>query len=339
MRALITGVTGQDGSYLAELLLDKGYEVFGLVRRTSAGPNEIVESLHRERGLRLIYGDLHDEASIVRALNIAQPDEVYNLASQSHVGVSFELPEDAWQINYHGAGRVITQALACNSRVRIYQASSSEMFGTTPPPQDESGPFAPVSPYAQAKLRAHQEYVQGYRQGHGAYICSGILFNHESPRRGRHFVTRKITISLAKIKCGLQDRLELGNLSSKRDWGYAKEYVIAMHQMLQQDQAEDFVIATGVQHSVREFVSAAAEVLDMPIRWEGKGESEIGKNEKGQVIISVNPKFFRAHEICDLVGNASKAARILGWSAKTTFEELVRMMAMADYATFTEARK
>src|SRR3989338_8040356 len=283
-RALITGVTGQDGSYLAEVLLDRGYDVYGLVRRTSGGPSDILEQLHRTRGLHFIYGDLHDVASLRRAMEIAKPDEVYNLASQSHVGVSFEVPEDAWEVNYLGAGRVITEALKANKATRIYQASSSEMFGTTPPPQNELSAFAPVSPYAQAKLRAHKEYVVGYREDKGAYVCSGILFNHESPRRDKHFVTRKISNSLAKIKLGLQERLELGNLDVKRDWGYAKEYVIAMHSMLQLEKAEDFVFATGVLHSVRDFVDAAAAALAIPLHWEGN----TGRNEKGEILVSVN---------------------------------------------------
>jgi len=330
-RALITGVTGQDGSYLSELLLERGYDVYGLVRRTSAGPSDILEHLHRKQGLHFIYGDLHDVASIRRAIEIAKPDEVYNLASQSHVGVSFELPADTWDVNYAGAGHVITEALKAKGDVRIYQASSSEMFGTTPPPQNESSVFAPVSPYAQAKLRAHEEFVVGLRESQNAYVCSGIFFNHESPRRGKHFVTRKISVSLAKIKLGLQDRLELGNLNADRDWGYAKEYVEAMHAMLQQGAPEDFVIATGVPHTVREFVDAAASALGMSIHWEGDGEKEIGRNEKGDVVVSVNPKFFRAKEVNNLVGDASKAKRILGWEPRITFEGLVGMMAKADY--------
>ncbi len=336
--ALITGVTGQDGSYLSELLLDKGYEVYGLVRRTSGGPSDILERLHRERGLKFIYGDLHDAASVRRAIEIATPDEVYNLASQSHIAVSFECPEDTWDINCTGAGYVITEALKANKNMRIYQASSSEMFGTTPPPQDESSLFVPVSPYAQAKVRAHQEYVVKNRQDVGAYVCSGILFNHESPRRGKHFVTRKITVSLAKIKLGLQDCLELGNLNAKRDWGYAKEYVTAMHSMLQLNAPEDFVVATGVQHTVREFVETAASVLGIPIRWEGSGENEIGRDASGKVIVRVNPKFFRAHEVNDLVGNASKAKRVLGWEPRITFSELVSMMVKYDYDTLSGPR-
>ncbi len=330
-RALITGVTGQDGSYLAELLLDKGYDVYGLVRRTSAGPSELLERLHRERGLTFIHGDLHDSESLKRAVSIARPDELYNLASQSHVGVSFELPDDAWEINYLGAGRVITEALAANTSLRVYQASSSEMFGTAPAPQNELSPFLPVSPYGEAKLRAHRDFVVENRDKNGAYVCSGILFNHESPRRGKHFVTRKITVSLAKIKLGLQDRLELGNLATRRDWGYAKEYVVAMHSMLQQSTAEDFVIATGIQHAVRDFVDAAAAVLEIPLTWEGEGMDEVGRDAQGKVVVSVNSKFFRPKELGGLVGDATKAKKILGWRPHVSFAELVRLMTRADF--------
>lgn len=330
-RAFITGVTGQDGSYLAELLLDKGYQVFGLVRETSSNPSELLKLLCDQKGLRLLNGDLHDRESLMQVVATAQPDEVYNLASQSHVGVSFDAPDDTWEVNYVGAGRVITAALAANGSVRIYQASSSEMFGAAPPPQSEVSEFLPVSPYGEAKLRAHKEFVVENREKHGAYVCSGFLFNHESPRRGKHFVTRKITVSLAKIKLGLQDRLELGNLDTRRDWGYAKEYVVAMHAMLQMDKPEDFVIATGVQHSVRDFVDAAAAELGMSMQWEGKGEAEVGRNSRGEVIVSVNPRFFRPQELSDLVGDASKAKDVLGWKPMVTFRELVSIMTSADY--------
>ena len=222
-RALITGITGQDGSYLAELLLDKGYEVFGFMRRSSTEPLLRIEKLVLDKRINLINGDLRDKAAIVRAVVEAQPHEIYNLAAQSDVGISFRCPEETWEINYHGLGRLVNTVLESKLSPKIYQASTSEMFGETPPPQNESSLFQPVSPYAKAKLRAHEDYVVGYREKHGLFICSGILFNHESPRRGKHFVTRKITHSLAKIKLGLQECLELGNLEAKRDWGHAKD--------------------------------------------------------------------------------------------------------------------
>jgi len=330
-KALITGITGQDGSYLAELLLEKGYEVSGLVRRSSNDPLERILALHLGHKIKLLHGSLRDLNAVTRVMEKVRPDEVYNLAAQSHVGISFECPEETEDINYYGVGRVVIEALKVNPQVRIYQASTSEMFGSSPPPQNEKTPFNPVSPYAKAKLRAHEDYVVGYRELHGAHVSSGILFNHESPRRGKNFVTRKITHSLAKIKLGLQDTLELGNLSAKRDWGYAKEYVEAMYEMLQQENPDDFVIATGEQHTVREFVDAAANALDITVRWEGSGEQEIGRNEKGEVIVRVNPAFYRPREVHDLLGDPSKTLEKLGWSPKVRFSELVKMMAQADY--------
>jgi GDPmannose 4,6-dehydratase len=330
-RALITGVTGQDGSYLAESLAEKGYQVFGLLRRTSGGPPEWIEKLHSEKRLHLVHGNVRDLSAVHNALQEAQPDEIYNLAAQSHVGVSFTCPDETWEINYHGLGRVVHEAMEQNSAVRIYQASTSEMFGSTPPPQNEQSPFAPVSPYAEAKLRAHEDYVVGYREKHGLYIASGILFNHESPRRGKHFVTRKITHSLAKIKLGLQSVLELGNLSALRDWGHAKEYVEAMRLILQQEHPEDFVIATGVHHSVRDFVTAAARALDMPVHWKGEGENEVGVREDGTVLVRVNPEFYRPREVQNLRGDASKAKKLLNWEPKIQLEALVQEMVKADY--------
>ncbi len=334
--ALITGVTGQDGSYLAESLMQKGYAVYGLLRRSSAGPSELIESLHRQ-GMNLIYGDLRDIAAIKRALEEAQPDEIYNLAAQSHVGISFKVPEETWEINYHGLGRIVTEVSRQKPDAHIYQASTSEMFGSTPPPQNEGSPFNPVSPYAEAKLAAHRDYVEGYRERHGMYICSGILFNHESPRRGKHFVTRKITYSLAKMKLGLQDHLELGNLSARRDWGHAKEYVEAMQLMLSRPTPEDFVISTGRQHTVREFVDAAANVLGINIHWEGEAEKEVGLDENGKVLVKVNPEFYRPREVHDLLGDSSKAHRMLGWEPKMTFEELVEDMVTSDLDFLTKA--
>lgn len=330
-RALITGITGQDGIYLSELLLKKGYEVYGLMRRTSAGPPHIFDEHHMETGIKLIYGDIRDLSSVKRALAIAKPDEVYNLAAQSHVGVSFECPEETWEINYFGLGRIVVEAVAQNQDVKIYQASTSEMFGTTPPQQNENAAFAPVSPYAKSKLQAHKDYVVGYRERDQLFICSGILFNHESPHRGRHFVTRKVTHSLAKIKLGLQEALELGNLSAKRDWGHARDYVRAMHLMLSQETPEDFVIATGRQHTVRELVTCAAAVVGITITWEGEGESEIGRDQHGVVRVRVNPKFYRPNEVQDLQGDARKAKEKLGWTPTTTFEELIAEMVHADY--------
>lgn len=330
-RALITGLTGQDGTYLAELLLDRDYEVYGLMRRTSAGPSDLIENLHLDRGLHILHGDIRDVSAVTRAIEESQPDEIYNLAAQSHVGLSFKCPEETLEINYHGLGRIVIAAMERNPHVRIYQASTSEMFGSTPPPQNEESPFNPVSPYAEAKLRAHEDYVVGYRNRHNLFICSGILFNHESPRRGKQFVTRKVTYSLAKLKLGLQDRVELGNLSAKRDWGHARDYVQAMRLILAQDKPEDFVIATGIQHTVRELVSTAAAALDLSIRWEGEGENEVGLNADGQVIVAVNPEFYRPREVHDLLGDASKARNVLGWEPSISFEELIGEMTRADY--------
>ncbi len=327
-RALITGITGQDGSYLGELLLSKGYTVYGLVRRSSNDP--FVRLRHLKDQVRIVYGNLRDTGSLERALAEAKPDEIYNLAAQSDVGISFKCPEETEEINYYGVGRLVNAATRFNPKVRIYQASTSEMFGKTKPPQNESSPFQPVSPYGEAKLKAHEDYVVGYREKHGLYICSGFLFNHESPRRGEHFVTRKITISLAKIKLGLQDHLELGNLDAKRDWGFAGDYVELMWKMLQQKKPADYVIATGESHTVRDFVNAAAQALGMELRWSGKGLKEVAKNEKGKVIVKVNKDFYRPAEVDYLLGDSSKAEKLLKWKPKTSFSELVRIMAEAD---------
>lgn len=271
-KALITGITGQDGSYLAEQLVEKNYKVFGLLRRTSNDPTHRIEKLVLEKKIELIYGNLRDQASIERALQIAQPDEIYNLAAQSHVGISFECPDETWDINYHGVKRLVDAALAQNPKVKIYQASTSEMFGATPPPQNEQSPFQPVSPYAEAKTRAHNEFIKGYRESKGSFTCSGILFNHESPRRGSNFVTRKITISMAKMKLGKQEFIELGNLDAKRDWGFAGDYVDAMWRILQQEKPDDFVVGTGESHSVREFVELAAQECGFTISWTGQSK-------------------------------------------------------------------
>src|SRR3989344_1376783 len=329
--ALITGITGQDGSYLSEYLLSLGYDVWGLVRRTSLDPLMRLEHSLNQRGLHLIYGNLRDSASLSRALEESKPDEIYNLAAQSDVGISFKCPEETFEIDYFGLGRLVNEAMKIVPKARIYQASTSEMFGSTPPPQNERSPFRPVSPYGEAKLKAHEDFVVGYRERHSLFICSGILFNHESPRRGEHFVTRKISISLAKIKLGVQKSFALGNLEAKRDWGFADDYVRAMHLMLQQKKPDDYVIATGVAHTVREFVEAAARSLDMHISWSGSGLKEVGTDSSGNTIITVDKKFYRPREVNALRGDPSKAARKLKWKPEVTFEELVQMMTKTDY--------
>jgi GDPmannose 4,6-dehydratase len=330
-RALITGITGQDGSYLAEHLLGLGYEVWGLVRRTSLDPHMRIEHLTLPKRIKLIYGNLRDAATLREALKQSNPDEIYNLAAQSDVWVSFKCPDETMEINYHGLGRLVHEAMKHNPKVRIYQASTSEMFGKTRPPQNETSSFRPVSPYGEAKLRAHEEYVKGYRENNGLFICSGFLFNHESPRRGEHFVTRKITISLAKIKLGLQDSFALGNLEAKRDWGFAGDYVKAMHKMLQQKKPVDYVIATGISHTVRQFVEAVAETLGMPIHWNGKGLKEVGKTKNGRTVITISKEFYRPNEVHHLEGDSRKAQKKLGWKIETPFKNLVALMAHTDY--------
>jgi GDPmannose 4,6-dehydratase len=331
-RALITGLTGQDGSYLAEFLVKKGYLVYGLVRRTSTDPLARIEDFYRKNrdSLFLLNGDLRDSGAIERALIEAKPDEIYNLAAQSDVGISFSCPEETNEINYHGLGRLVHAAVKLAPKARIYQASTSEMFGASPSPQNEKTPFKPVSPYAESKYWAHIDYVVGYREKHNMFICSGILFNHESPRRGKHFVTRKITHSLAKVHLGLQKVLELGNLNSKRDWGYAGDYVEVMWRMLQEKKPQDFVIASGRQHTVREFVNAAAKELGMVITWKGKGVNEKGYDQNGELVVRVNPAFFRKNEVQDLLGDSRKARKLLKWDPKVSFEELVAMMVRSD---------
>jgi GDPmannose 4,6-dehydratase len=338
-RALITGITGQDGSYLAEFLLQKGYEVSGLVRRSSNDPLERILDLHLGHKIKLMHGSLRDLNAVRRVMEKVVPDEVYNLAAQSHVGISFECPEETEDINYYGVGRVVIEALKVNPQVHIYQASTSEMFGSSTPPQNEHTPFNPVSPYAKAKLRAHEDYVVGYREHHGAHISSGILFNHESPRRGKNFVTRKITHSLAKIKLGLQDSMELGNLDAKRDWGFAGDYVEAMWLMLQQETPEDYVIATGISHSVRDFFTSAASALGMIVTWEGTGTDEVAKDQDGKTILRINKEFYRPAEVSSLCGDSSKAKEKLHWQAETTFDELIHMMTETDLKELTARTK
>ncbi|MBZ9909340.1 GDP-mannose 4,6-dehydratase [Mesorhizobium sp. BR115XR7A] len=341
-KALITGVTGQDGSYLTELLISKGYEVHGLKRRTSLFNTDRIDHLYEgpevtDRKFMLHHGDLTDASSLVRVIESVAPDEIYNLAAQSHVAVSFEQPE--YTANSDGLGTLrILEAirnLRMQDKTRFYQASTSELYGLVQEtPQTERTPFYPRSPYAVAKLYAYWITVN-YREAYGIYACNGILFNHESPRRGETFVTRKITRALARIKLGVQRTLYLGNLDSLRDWGHAKDYVEMQWLMLQQHQAEDFVIATGVQYSVREFVEIAARHLGMPIRWEGKGVEERGYDENGNMVIAVDERYFRPAEVDTLLGDASKAREKLGWTPKITFEELVEEMVREDLSSAT----
>ncbi len=335
--ALITGVTGQDGAYLAELLLGKGYIVHGIKRRTSLINTDRIDHLYQdphEQHVRffLHHGDMTDSSSLIRIIQQTQPDEIYNLAAQSHVAVSFEEPEYTANSDALGVLRVLEaiRILGLEKKTRFYQASTSELYGLVQEtPQKETTPFYPRSPYAVAKLYGYW-IVVNYREAYGMYACNGILFNHESPIRGETFVTRKITRALARIKLGLQDRLYLGNLDAKRDWGHAKDYVEMQWLMLQQEQPEDFVIATGVQYSVRDFINAAAEEIGIKIRWEGSGIDEIGIDVNGKTIISINPKYFRPTEVESLLGDASKAKQKLGWTPKISFNELVSEMVRED---------
>ena len=335
--ALITGVTGQDGAYLAELLLDKGYEVHGIKRRSSlfntARIDHLFHDLHETgKPFYLHHGDMTDSSSLTRIIQKVQPDEIYNLAAQSHVAVSFEEPEYTANSDALGTLRVLEaiRILGLEKKTRFYQASTSELFGKVQEiPQKETTPFYPRSPYACAKLYAYWITVN-YREAYGMYACNGILFNHESPVRGETFVTRKITRALARIKLGLQDCLYLGNLDAKRDWGHAKDYVEMQWLMLQQDQPEDFVIATGEQQSVRDFVNAAADELGMKIRWEGAGVEEKGYSEKGSCVVAVDARYFRPTEVETLLGDPSKAKNKLGWVPKDTFKELVAEMVRED---------
>lgn len=335
--ALITGVTGQDGSYLAELLLSKGYEVHGIKRRSSLFNTDRIDHLYQDphevgRKFVLHYGDMTDSSSLVRIIQQVQPDEIYNLAAQSHVAVSFEEPEYTANSDALGALRILEaiRILKLEKKTRFYQASTSELYGLVQEiPQKETTPFYPRSPYAVAKLYAYWITVN-YREAYGMYACNGILFNHESPVRGETFVTRKITRALARIKLGLQDCLFLGNLDAKRDWGHAKDYVEMQWLMLQQDVAEDFVIATGVQYSVREFVNAAAKEIGLVIRWQGEGVEEKGFDASGKCVVAVDPRYFRPTEVETLLGDASKAKDKLGWTPKITFDELVSEMMRED---------
>ena len=336
--ALITGTTGQDGSYLAEFLLEKGYVVHGLKRRSSLFNTDRIDHLYQDphevnRRFFLHHGDMTDSSSLTRIIQQVQPDEIYNLAAQSHVAVSFEEPEYTANSDALGALRVLEaiRILGLEKKTRFYQASTSELYGLVQEiPQKETTPFYPRSPYAVAKLYAYWITVN-YREAYGMYACNGILFNHESPRRGETFVTRKITRALARIKLGSQSCLYLGNLDARRDWGHAKDYIEMQWLMLQQDQAEDFVIATGVQYSVREFVDAAARELDMEIRWEGQGVDEKGFAANGACVVAVDPKYFRPTEVETLLGDASKAHAKLGWKPRISFAELVQEMVREDF--------
>ena len=345
-RALITGVTGQDGAYLAELLLNKGYEVHGIKRRASLFNTSRIDHLYqdpheRSRNFVLHHGDMTDSCSLIRIVQAVQPHEIYNLAAQSHVGVSFEEPEYTANTDGLGTLRLLEaiRMLKLTDRTRFYQASTSELYGMVQEiPQRETTPFYPRSPYAAAKLYAYWICVN-YREAYGMYACNGILFNHESPRRGETFVTRKITHGLARIAMGLQDCLYLGNLSSRRDWGHARDYVEMQWLMLQQDKPDDFVIATGMQYSVREFIDMAARELGLLLSWEGEGVRETAtvlfsavheKVRPGQVIVRVDPRYFRPTEVDTLLGDPSKAREKLGWTPRTSFADLVREMVESD---------
>jgi GDPmannose 4,6-dehydratase len=326
MRALITGITGQDGSYLAEFLLAKGYEVHGIKRRGSNLNTQRIDHIFNHPRLHLHYGDMTDSTNLIRLVNEIKPTEVYNLAAQSHVAVSFEMPE--YTANADAVGTLRLLEACMGKEIKFYQASTSEMFGSSLPPQSETTPFHPRSPYGAAKLYAHWMVVN-YREAYNMYACSGILFNHESPRRGETFVTRKIVQGLINVKNGKQKFLYLGNLHAKRDWGHAKDYVEAMWLMLQQDEPEDFVIATGQQHSVKDFVNAVAAKLDMDLAWAGKDKTEHAY-WNGRVVIALDQQYYRPTEVDSLCGDATKAKQKLGWVPKISFDELVSEMVEAE---------
>ena len=335
-KAIISGITGQDGSYLAELLLEKKYEVHGIIRRASTFNTKRVDHLYRdphERGVNffLHYGDMTDSSNMSRLIEKIDPDEIYNLAAQSHVKISFEVPEYTAETDALGTLRMLDAIKEAGIKTRFYQASTSELFGKAREfPQTELTPFYPRSPYAVAKLDAYW-IVVNYREAYNLYACNGILFNHESPRRGENFVTRKITRAAAAIKAGLQDCLYIGNLDAKRDWGYAPDFVNAMWLMLQQEKPDDYVIATGETHSVREFIEKSFGRLGMTLKWEGKGSDEKGINaENGKVIVSVDPKYYRPTEVEHLIGDPSKARKGLGWEPEVKFDRLVEIMTDAD---------
>ncbi|WP_129599753.1 GDP-mannose 4,6-dehydratase [Anaerophilus nitritogenes] len=328
-KALITGINGQDGSYLAELLLEKGYKVYGLMRRKSKVDFGNVK--HLKNDIEIIYGDMTDPISLINAMKISQADEVYNLAAQSFVATSWEQPIATAEIDGIGVTNMLEAIRTIKPEARFYQASTSEMFGLVQEiPQKETTPFYPRSPYGVAKLYGHW-ITKNYRESYGMFACSGILFNHESERRGKEFVTRKITDAVARIKLGLQDPLELGNMDAKRDWGHAKDYVKAMWLMLQQDEADDYVVATGETHKVREFVELAFKHVGIEVQWQGEGVDEIAIDKAtGKTVVSVNPKFFRPAEVDILLGSPKKAEEKLGWEREISFEELVKRMILSD---------
>lgn len=336
-KALITGITGQDGSYLAELLLEKDYEVHGIIRRSSSFNTgrimHIFQDPHEShKRLILHYGDLSDGSNISRLIEKIKPDEIYHLGAQSHVRVSFDIPEYTADVTGLGTLRILDAIKESGIKTKFYQASSSEMFGLVQEtPQKETTPFYPRSPYGCSKVFSFW-ITKNYRESYNIFACNGILFNHESPRRGETFVTRKITRGLARIKLGLDKKLYLGNLDAKRDWGYAKDYIEGMWLMLQQKEPDDFILATGETHSVRDFVEECAKILDMNLIWKGKGIEEVGIDKKtGKIIIEVDPKYFRPAEVDVLIGNADKAKKKLGWTPKTKFKELVKIMLDHDF--------
>ena len=335
-KALITGITGQDGSYLTELLLEKGYEVHGVIRRSSSFNTDRIDHLYKDahiNGVKLFlhYGDLSDSSNIARILEKIKPDEIYNLGAQSHVRVSFDVPEYTGDVVGLGTLRILDAIKEAGIKTKFYQASSSELYGKVQEvPQRETTPFYPRSPYAVAKLYSYWITVN-YRESYNIYACNGILFNHESPRRGETFVTRKITRGMARILAGKDDCLYMGNLDAKRDWGYAKDYVEGMWLMLQQKNPDDYVLATGEMHSVREFIEECARLLSIDLRWKGKGVKEVGYDFKTKKeLIRIDPKYFRPAEVEQLLGDPSKAKKILKWKPKTTFKQLVKLMLEAD---------
>ena len=337
-KALISGITGQDGSYLAEILLEKGYEIHGIIRRSSSFNRGRIDHLYIQntdlmnRRFFLHYGDVTDTSNLHRILEKAEPDEIYNLAAQSHVKVSFDMPEYTAQVDAVGTLRFLDAIRETGTKTKFYQASTSELYGKAQAvPQTEKTPFYPRSPYGVSKLFGYW-IVVNYREAYGLFACNGILFNHESPRRGEAFVTRKITIAAARVKLGLQPMLALGNLGAKRDWGYAPEYCEGMWMMLQQDVPDDYVLATGETHTVREFVDVTFRELGMPLAWEGEGANERGVDRaSGKALVVVDPRYYRPTEVELLIGDATKARKKLGWVPKTKFEDLVVMMAKADY--------
>lgn len=333
-KALVTGITGQDGSYLAELLLEKGYEVHGLIRRVSISTTARIDHLIQNNLVKLHEGDMSDSISIIRVIKEVEPDEIYNLAAQSHVQVSFDACEYTGNVDGLGVLRILeaVRMLGLTKKTRIYQASTSELYGKVEEcPQDENTPFHPYSPYAIAKQYGYW-MIKEYRDAYGMFACNGILFNHESERRGDTFVTRKITLAAGRIACGLQDHLELGNLDSLRDWGYAKDYVECMWLILQQNEPDDYVIASGVQHTVREFTELAFKYVGIDLRWEGKGIEEKGYDKKtGKMLVCVNNQWFRPTDVVNLWGDPTKAKTKLGWNPqKTPYEKLCRIMAEHD---------